>query len=168
MAINTAPITPMLASFSVTTVQPPDCSRRPIGRSMLLSVVLAITSAGCGRQSEPRLALTGSVTVDSQSVAQGSISFLPTDRTEGPATSTAIVAGSYQFGYSNGPYPGTYRVLVGVDQLAATVPSDPKLGLRLPSGEGESAPQQWESRCELAENGDSRQDFTFSTPAANP
>jgi len=68
--------------------------------------------AGCGDRSPSRLDLGGTITVDQMPLSEGSIIFLPDQGQSGPAASTRIVDGRYQFENSDGPYPGSYRVRV--------------------------------------------------------
>jgi hypothetical protein len=77
-----------------------------------------------------RQPISGLVTVDGQSVDQGSITFLPDRGHRGPAASSAITAGNYRFTTENGPTPGDHRVIVGIetnpnaaDSVASTTPS---------------------------------------------
>ncbi len=84
-------------------------------RAAVMAVGLGVLCAASGcKPSGPRQEIQGTVTVDSQKVSKGSISFFPARDTVGPTTSTAIVDGHYSFTRENGPHAGKYRVVIGV------------------------------------------------------
>ncbi|MCH9793057.1 MAG: hypothetical protein K0U82_19800 [Planctomycetes bacterium] len=71
------------------------------------------TLPGCGTSTKDigRLPVTGTVVREnSTSVVNGTISFLP--KGKGPAATTQIRDGAYQFNREDGPIQGEYRVLV--------------------------------------------------------
>jgi hypothetical protein len=85
--------------------------------SLLIVILLMpciISVAACDSPSL-RQPITGLVTVDGQSIQQGSITFLPDRGHRGPAASSAITAGRYRFTTENGPTPGDHRVIVGIE-----------------------------------------------------
>ncbi len=68
---------------------------------------------GCGTSTKDigRLPVTGTVVKEnSTAVVNGTISFLP--KSKGPAATTQIRDGAFQFNKENGPIQGEYRVLV--------------------------------------------------------
>ena len=79
------------------------------------SVLIALCAllSGCGR--EPaivRLPVRGAVTLPSGEQLSGSITFLPASGHKGPAATTTLAAGSYQFNQTNGPSAGPHRVII--------------------------------------------------------
>lgn len=77
-------------------------------------ICIGITSLliGCGG-SEQRHAMQGQVTKHGQPVQEGVILFLPTS--SGPSAAGVISDGFYEFDTTNGPYAGSFRVLIGVE-----------------------------------------------------
>lgn len=88
--------------------------RRSLPWSLVAGCFALALIAGCGESPPLRLEIGGAVTIEETPVAEGSIVFLPTEGQSGPAASTRIVDGRYQFQASDGPFPGTYRVQVQV------------------------------------------------------
>jgi len=79
-----------------------------------LSVLVGLCAllAGCGRESEiVRLPVRGAVTLASGEQLNGSITFLPVGG-RGPAATTTVKDGSYQFDRTNGPTAGLHRVVI--------------------------------------------------------
>ena len=74
---------------------------------------LALTIAGCGGgDSLNRGSVSGKVTLDGQPVETGSISFLPTDGTQGPMAAGQISKGQYSIAAKVGPVVGKYSVQI--------------------------------------------------------
>jgi hypothetical protein len=71
---------------------------------------MLVVSAGCGKPSVVRFPVGGSVSVKGNDKLSGSISFEPIVR--GPAATTALENGRYQFDRRNGPAAGRHRVVV--------------------------------------------------------
>ncbi len=180
MAKRMVPITRMSPRFRHA------CARQlPIGYgrvSVVLAVASVISLVGCGSDSSPRRAIYGNVRVDAIEDVNGSISFFPTDGNRGPATSTAIVSGSYEFTKENGPYAGPHRVMVGIaakqltsasqDSSAAAdeaLAEGKQVLMQIPDGrradkaaQSEAAPRQWNTKFNVPADGDPRKDFAFS------
>ena len=94
------------------------CAR---SKQLAIMVVALFTLTGCGSRSKvERLAIHGLVVIDGELVQQGSISFLPTKGTSGPAANTSINSGQYRFSTRTGPVVGTHEVLISI------APPDPK------------------------------------------
>ncbi|QDS87063.1 hypothetical protein EC9_12390 [Rosistilla ulvae] len=80
--------------------------------SLLVSATVTILP-GCGSQGGiQRASVEGNVTVDGEPVDVGSITFVPTGETKGPATGGKIVDGEYAIESSGGPVPGEYLVQI--------------------------------------------------------
>jgi hypothetical protein len=75
--------------------------------------VLVLVVPGCFRGGGPdRIAVQGAVQMGGHPVAAGSISLLPDQGRRGPAATTSIVQGRFQFTKETGPDPGPHRVIV--------------------------------------------------------
>ncbi len=86
-----------------------------------VGTVLASAIPGCS-SGGTRAEVTGEVTVDSKPLSQGTISLLPDRGHRGPAATTSIQNGRFEFDSENGPLPGTHRAVVSS-------------GAQLPSGQ---------------------------------
>lgn len=75
------------------------------GCSLGLTIVV-----GCRGRGPERVAVAGAVTYQSQTVAEGTICFIPADGTSGSSTMAAISDGQYKTDSSGGLPIGTYRV----------------------------------------------------------
>jgi hypothetical protein len=75
----------------------------------------ALLSAGCASSGPPRSAVEGIVTVGGAPLPAGRIIFTPIAPTSGPAVSTRVAGGKYQFARSDGPVVGQNRVQVEAD-----------------------------------------------------
>lgn len=79
----------------------------------LPAILLALTVAGCGEgDSLNRGAISGRVTLDGQPLETGSISFWPTDGTQGPMATGPIAAGQYSLESKVGPVVGKHSVKI--------------------------------------------------------
>ncbi|MDA0809747.1 MAG: hypothetical protein O3B68_17255 [Planctomycetota bacterium] len=92
-------------------------------------VLLAVAAAGCGGGGDglERVAVSGSVTIDGEPVANGVVRFRPAQGTEGPMASTMITGGRYDIPGDQGPVAGEYEVQVQAyeDPSAASAPTTP-------------------------------------------
>jgi hypothetical protein len=81
--------------------------------SFVFALVLVAVLAGCGKRNPmQRLPIYGTVTLAGGEKTNGSITFLPAQGRSGPAATTSIVEGKYQFDAESGPTAGTTRVIV--------------------------------------------------------
>ena len=68
---------------------------------------------GCSqRPGEARLPIAGKVSLASGERLSGSVTFVPTEGHSGPAATTSVVDGHYEFDRTNGPTAGPHRVIV--------------------------------------------------------
>jgi len=67
---------------------------------------------GCEASGLRRAAVSGTVRVDGQPLAEGSINFFPTEGTEGPTAGAPIVQGKYQIPRANGVTVGKNLVQI--------------------------------------------------------
>jgi hypothetical protein len=153
-------------------------------RLFLFSGLCGLYLCGCGGSSETgRHALQGTVSVEGNAVAKGSISFLPSQGVAGSPASTAIEEGEYRFTDENGPFAGEHRVVIGVETEQSTavaapsgaVPAGVSSGIKVAPPPDDSRPPgqarrpataspktQWELQYKIEENGDDRKDFDLS------
>jgi hypothetical protein len=79
-------------------------------------VALGWTAAGCAGSGDdlPREPVSGTVTLDSQPLANGTIQFNPMSEATGTAVSggATIANGQFSIARQNGLVPGTYRVAI--------------------------------------------------------
>ncbi len=86
---------------------------------------------GCGPSGPERVAVTGTVTYQGKPIEQGSIRFVPTGETKGPATGTTIKQGKYEASAKGGVLVGTQRV-----EITAVAPRKDPMGRDLAVMEG--------------------------------
>src|SRR4051812_38614003 len=80
-------------------------------RDILLGCALSgLLLAGCGPAGPQRAEVSGTVKLDGQAVAQGSINFFPTDGNKGPEAGAVIKDGKFHIVRSEGPVVGRNRV----------------------------------------------------------
>lgn len=78
--------------------------------AVLVTGLLAFFSGCSDAEGPERFPVSGSVKLDGNELASGVIRFIPTGGTQGPAASTAVQNGKYQFSDSDGPIAGAHRV----------------------------------------------------------
>jgi hypothetical protein len=78
----------------------------------LFSAALTMTLGGCSEKSDglPRLAVSGTVTLDGQPLPKGLIQFLPSSQQEVMSGGAVIEGGNYSIARNEGLLPGKYRV----------------------------------------------------------
>lgn len=171
----------MSPRFSRTCARQFLCGRGLVSGVLAVASVIALT--GCGSETSPRRALHGNIRVEALEDVNGSISFFPTDGNRGPAASTAIVAGHYEFTKENGPYAGPHRVMVGIAAKKPTsqrqessaageqaVVEGKQALIQIPDGRradqgalSNAEPKKWDTQFNVPADGDLRTDFTFSS-----
>jgi hypothetical protein len=126
------------------------CCRRSF--SPLLFVAIGLTASGCSGSGDdlPREAVSGTVTLDDQPLAAGTISFTPSDKSGGNSGSGAIKDGKFSIARAEGLVPGSYVVAIysSAKEVEQTKPASPgKLDRKaLPK---ESIPSKYNSASEL-------------------
>jgi hypothetical protein len=73
---------------------------------------LATLVAGCSKGSAARLPVHGTVSFTNGAKLSGSITFVPTAGHAGPAATTTLADGDYQFDRNTGPTAGPHQVIV--------------------------------------------------------
>lgn len=96
-----------------------------------LLLPLAACICACGPSGPERVVVTGTVTYQGKPIEQGSIRFVPTGETKGPATGTAIQQGQYEASSKGGVLVGAQRV-----EITAIAPRKDPLGRDLAVMEG--------------------------------
>jgi len=113
-------------------------------RLALLS--LAVLLAGCG--GSPRLAVTGTVTLDGTPLKEGYIQFRPLPGTPGPTAGAEIVDGRFSIAEEKGTFAGTFRVEITAMRDTGGTVMDDMTGKNLPAHE-QYLPAQYNSQSEL-------------------
>jgi hypothetical protein len=87
---------------------------RPAAVLLISAVVIAGCSAGASspRDTLPRVAVSGNVTLDGTPLPVGAIQFNPESGTEGPPAAGEIRDGTYSIEKPQGPVPGKYKVTI--------------------------------------------------------
>ena len=135
-------------------------TKRPIVIPVcVMAALLLAVVAGCG--GEPRGDVSGTVTFDGQPVAQGMISFEST-KMAGPPRNVPLRDGEYQASGATGLAPGTYRVRISADDVAA-MGITPETDQHTPFEYVSLLPPVWNVQSELSvEVRDGRNTFNFS------
>ena len=145
-------------------------------RLVILAFWCLSCSLGCGGSGEPqRHALRGSVVVEGNAVAKGTISFLPSPGNSAQPAHTSIEDGKYRFTRDNGPYSGAHRVVIGIkttpdDEPTAAVSGEEETGQGIKEAAALRRPHrfqrtpvptklQWEVECTIPDEGNDQQDF---------
>lgn len=96
---------------------------------LIYPILICLLFAGCGDE-DGRLSLTGTVTLDQQPLASGSIVFIPIGG--GPSTGCSIENGKFQIPAERGPAEGNYRVEIVSYKSTGEMIDDPDLpGLKV-------------------------------------
>jgi hypothetical protein len=75
------------------------------------SLMVIVALAGCGGAKGPeRTAVRGAILFDAKPLVAGTIRFIPTGDTKGPAAVGEVTNGLYEIPKSNGPVAGPHRV----------------------------------------------------------
>ena len=90
-----------------------------LGLAALICGPVLVLGGGCGSgDGLPRQPVAGTVTLDGQPLAEGSIAFQPADPAgSGVAAGGTIRNGSYSISRADGPTPGAYRVAISSPQV---------------------------------------------------
>lgn len=83
--------------------------------------------AGCGHGD--RCPVSGTVTLDGQPLAEGSINFRPAGGTKGNSAGAAVIGGKYAIESDRGLKPGEYNVVVESSFKTGRKINDPQKGI---------------------------------------
>ncbi|HWB09550.1 MAG TPA: hypothetical protein VG826_10010 [Pirellulales bacterium] len=116
----------------------------------LVVAALHATVVGCGASGGPaRVAVRGEVDVGGREAPDGTISFLPLNAGGGPAATTSVKAGRFQFDGKHGPSPGRHRVLV----VSAASSKQQRFGAdgaaAVGSEQGASPQERWQTEVDV-------------------
>jgi hypothetical protein len=103
---------------------------------------------GCSGSDGPdRVPLTGEVTVAGSPVVQGAVNFLPAKGYSGPAATTVIEQGRYEFSKTDGPVAGPHQVIVSVevDEKKTHLPQ----AAGRPTRSAKASQTRWELRIDV-------------------
>jgi hypothetical protein len=139
-----------------------------MGKFRLAAVVLALASAGCsfdpsGVEPLPRVAVSGTITLDGNPLPEGKLQFMPDASSSGVVTVGEIKDGRFSIDRASGPVPGKYRVMVSSRPVFRIQGGEPGGGP--PKAGPESVPKKYAgASSELVADvkTDSPQSFEFS------
>jgi hypothetical protein len=89
-------------------------------------LALCVAIGGCGggaTDDRPRREVSGTVTLDGQPLARGTIQFQPTSPNEGVAAAGEIKEGKFAIPRDQGPVPGDY--IVSISSVGSSAPPPP-------------------------------------------
>lgn len=95
---------------------------------VLLLIAIGVSGCGGGSDGPARVPLSGRVTLDGNTSAEGRVRFAPAKGVSGPVASTAVQHGSYRFTRVDGPAAGAHDVvfeLIPPESAAATRSTTP-------------------------------------------
>jgi hypothetical protein len=96
---------------------------RPLQRTCEVLALLVLASSGCGAPEEDnrtREPISGTVSLDGQPLAKGTIQFQPASQAEGVAAGGMIDDGRFNIPRDEGPVPGKYKVAIDVREDSGT------------------------------------------------
>ncbi len=121
----------MPGSSTLRTTLGPSLTRGVRCAARLRRVWLALALAplaGCGDQSPPRVAVTGTVTLDGVPMPSGAILFEPIEGAVGPKAAGPIQGGQFSLAVDQGLVVGRHRVEIWLPEPAETIPTQPSPG----------------------------------------
>lgn len=105
----------------------------------ILAGALLTNAGGCGGERIERRAVSGSVQLDGQPLADGTIIFTPLD--QGPSAGGKIANGAFTLTEERGPSPGKYRVEISAYRPTGKTERDAATGETIPLTEPIIPPQ---------------------------
>ena len=113
-------------------------------------MIASLAASGCGGSSDglPRQAISGTVTLDKQPMAAGSITFIP-DGFDGPPVGAAVQDGAYSLPAQNGPVPGIHRVAIYRLMPTGKSTPDPDDSSVVIEGQFETIPERYNVQSDL-------------------
>ena len=122
--------------------------------------------AGCGSESD-RSSLEGTVTLNGQPLAEGSIALRPLPGTRGPTAGGKITNGTFAILPEQGTFAGTFRVEITASRKTGKQTKDTMLGIMVDDYERiipDRYNRQSELTAEVTEDGPNHFEFTLSSP----
>jgi hypothetical protein len=133
----------------------------------LCGLALSITFAGCGwgdTDELPRQALSGTVSLDGQPLALGSIQFRPSSAAEPLPVGAEIKDGTFKIPRDEGPTPGNYRVIINSSGERKPLTQAESSGEKLPGVLPDLIPEQYNSKSTLTAKVEADKPNTFDFP----
>ena len=112
-----------------------------------LPIFICLLLVGCGGN-DGRLPLSGTVTLNGQALASGSIVFVPLGG--GPATGGSIEGGKFQIPAARGPVAGNYRVEIVSYESTGEMLDDPDLPGQKVEQRRQIIPDRYNKQSELS------------------
>jgi hypothetical protein len=138
------------------------CLARFVGFSGL---ALSIACAGCGGGDElPRQAVSGTVTLDGQPLAQGVIQFRPSSSQEPVPAGAEIKDGTFTIPRDQGPTPGNYRVFINSSGETKPLTPAETSGEKMPGIMPDLIPAKYNSKSTLTAKVEADKTNTFDFP----
>jgi hypothetical protein len=135
-------------------------------------MTLAIAAFGCGGgtpDDRPRVAVSGTVTLDGRPLNNAVIRFVPFPEIQGPTASNAIVEGKFELPEYAGPIAGKHRVVIESTDHGGIAPDDEAALAEVAAGKRKPAkpvkiPAIYNSRSRLERTiqADSPNEFEFT------
>lgn len=132
--------------------------------------------AGCSKPEGPlRVPVAGLVSLDGNPLPTGSIRFIPTGKSKGPAAVGEIIDGEFELTEEDGPIIGSHRVEIDVPN-AAELDDDQAFARRIeqgqPRSEQPSIPPSYNRRSilvvQIGEEGEFELNFPLQSNGAAP
>jgi hypothetical protein len=126
--------------------------RRRFVRFFLAGAVAALSGCSAPPDNLPREAVSGTVTLDDQPLANGTIQFTPSETATGVGGGAAIQGGKFAIPRETGLVPGSYRVAIfsaGNGGEAARPQSPEGRGKARSSHASEAIPAKYNAQTEL-------------------
>ena len=130
--------------FMPTTIRP-----RRLAASLALVALVGCSDTSLTKDTLPRQAVSGTVTLDGQPLARGKIQFDPVKGEQAPAAFSVgeIKDGKYAIDRAMGPVPGQYKVSIS-SRPSITIDAGQEPGER-PKQEAEKVPAQYNSKSTI-------------------
>lgn len=132
-------------------------------------ILVGMTLAGCGGGATdelPRVAVSGSVTLDGKPLTSGTIAFSPVPNQPNPVeVGAGISNGAYSISKADGPTPGSYRITIyGGSSVGGTAGDAPGMP---PKATKDPVPEKYNARSTLTADvkagGSSDMDFKLES-----
>jgi hypothetical protein len=123
--------------------------RRPAAAILLSALAIGGCSADSTtpRDTFPRVAVAGTVTLSGTPLPQGKIQFDPAGGTKGPTAAAEISGGKFSIEQPQGPVPGKYKIMISSRPPVKIKEGEPPRGM--PKLDPETIPPQYNSKSTL-------------------
>jgi hypothetical protein len=119
-------------------------------RCRTAAAVLALAAAGCSTDPSevdtlPRVAVSGTITLDGKPLPEGRLQFLPDPSSSGIMAVAEINDGKFSIDRASGPIPGKYRIMVSSRPVYKIKPGESPGGSP-PKSAPEMVPSQYNGK----------------------